>query len=67
VRPLFALADLGARVVDPAIIDGAANGAARLVRRSGERIRRVQSGNVQHYAAWLLAGALGVLAYAGTR
>lgn len=67
VRPLFAFADFGARVVDPVIIDGAANGAARVVRWSSERVRRVQSGNVQHYAAWLLAGALGVLAYAGTR
>jgi len=63
VRPLFALADLGARVIDPALIDAAADGAAHLVRRSGERLRRIESGNVQHYAALLLAGALGLLGF----
>jgi len=63
VRPLFALADLGARVIDPALIDGAANGAANLVRRSGDRLRRLESGNVQHYAALLLLGALGLLGF----
>jgi len=67
VRPLFWGADLGARVIDPALIDGAANGAAELVRRSGERLRRLQTGNVQHYAALLLAGALGLLGFVLTR
>jgi NADH-quinone oxidoreductase subunit L len=67
VRPLFALADLGARVIDPALIDGAADGAADLVRRSGERLRRLESGNVQHYAALLLLGALGLLGFVVTR
>ncbi|HWP65882.1 MAG TPA: NADH-quinone oxidoreductase subunit L [Candidatus Limnocylindria bacterium] len=67
VRPLYALADLGARVIDPAVIDGAADGAAALVRRAGERLRRMQSGNVQHYAALLLVGALGLLGYVLTR
>jgi NADH-quinone oxidoreductase subunit L len=67
LRPLYALADFGARVVDPMLIDGAANGAARLVRHSGERLRRLQTGNVQHYAAAVLAGALVLLGWAVTR
>jgi NADH-quinone oxidoreductase subunit L len=67
VRPLFALADLGARVIDPALIDGAANGAARVVRRSGDRLRRLESGNVRHYAAALLLGALGLLGFVLSR
>jgi NADH-quinone oxidoreductase subunit L len=67
VRPLFAFADLGARVIDPALIDGVANGAAELVQRAGERVRRLQSGNVQHYAALLLVGALGLLGFVLTR
>jgi NADH-quinone oxidoreductase subunit L len=67
VRPLLAFGDLGTRVIDPQLIDGIANGAAALVRASGERVRRLQSGNVQHYAALLLVGALGLLGFVLTR
>jgi NADH-quinone oxidoreductase subunit L len=67
VRPLFALATLGARVIDPALIDGAVNGAAALVRRSGDGLRRLQSGNVQAYAALILVGAIGLLGFVLSR
>jgi NADH-quinone oxidoreductase subunit L len=67
VRPLFAVADFWARVVDPLVIDGAVNGAAHLVRRSGDRLRRIETGNVQHYAALLLLGALGLLGFVLSR
>ena len=67
VRPLFALANLGARVIDPALIDGTVNGAAALVRRAGEGARRLQSGNVQYYAAFILVGAVGLLGFVLSR
>jgi NADH-quinone oxidoreductase subunit L len=63
VRPLFALADLGARRIDPGVIDGAVNGAAVLVGATSGVWRRLQTGNVQHYALSFLIGALGLLAY----
>jgi NADH-quinone oxidoreductase subunit L len=63
VRPLFALADWFARVVDPRWIDGGVNGAAEAVGRLGERWRRVQTGNVQHYAFSFLVGAVVLVAW----
>src|SRR5262249_4777437 len=67
LRPLFAFADLGARVIDPLLIDGVANGAAALVRALGERARRLQSGNVQHYSALPMGRALRLLGFVLTR
>jgi NADH-quinone oxidoreductase subunit L len=63
VRPVFALAALGARVVDPYLVDGAVNGVARLVARWSDASRRLQTGNLQHYALSFLAGALVLLGY----
>ena len=67
VRPLFACATLGARVIDPLLIDGAVNGAAHLVRRGGDRLRRLETGNVQHYAALFLCGVLVLVGWAISR
>jgi NADH-quinone oxidoreductase subunit L len=61
VRPLFALAAFGAQVVDARLIDGTIDGAAAWVRQAGDRLRRLETGNVQHYAAFVLLGALGLL------
>ena len=66
VRPLFALARLCARVIDPRLIDGAANGSALFVAATAGVWRRAQTGNVQHYALSFLVGALVLLGwYAG--
>jgi NADH-quinone oxidoreductase subunit L len=66
VRPLFAFANLFARIVDPRLIDGAANGAALFVGATAGLWRRAQTGNVQHYALSFLVGALVLLGwYAG--
>jgi NADH-quinone oxidoreductase subunit L len=66
VRPLFALAGLFAGLIDPRVIDGAANGAAMLVAATAGVWRRAQTGNVQHYALSFLVGALLLLGwYAG--
>jgi NADH-quinone oxidoreductase subunit L len=63
VRPLFAAADVAARDVDPLVIDGTVNGVGTLVAVTSGLWRRVQSGNVQHYALSFLVGALALLWY----
>ena len=63
VRPLFAAAELCARLIDPRIIDGAVNGAGLLVAATSGTWRRVQTGNVQHYALSFLVGVLLLLGY----
>jgi NADH-quinone oxidoreductase subunit L len=67
VRPLFALAGFGARQVDQGMIDGAVNGAGVLVGATSGLWRRLQTGNVQHYALSFLAGALVLVGYWATR
>ena len=56
-RPLTAAATFTTDVVEPDVIDGAVTGVSVAVRRSGEGLRKVQSGFVRHYA---LATVLGV-------
>jgi NADH-quinone oxidoreductase subunit L len=56
-RPLTEAAQYGDDVIEPKVIDGAVTGLAVSVRRSGEELRKVQSGFVRHYA---LATVLGV-------
>jgi NADH-quinone oxidoreductase subunit L len=63
VRPLFATAEVSARRIDPGVIDGAVNGAGLLVAATSGAWRRLQTGNVQHYALSFLIGALLLLGY----
>jgi len=58
-----ALASFTATVVESRVVDGAVNGVASLVRTTGERLRRVQSGYVRSYALGLTAGVVVLLAY----
>jgi NADH-quinone oxidoreductase subunit L len=59
VRPLVWLSDkILWHVVDEGVIDGAVNGVATVSRESGDRLRRVTSGNVRSYATWIVVGAL---------
>jgi NADH-quinone oxidoreductase subunit L len=67
VRLVFAAAEVSARRIDPQLIDGAVNGAGRLVSATSGAWRRFQTGNVQHYALSFLAGALVLLGYWVTR
>jgi NADH-quinone oxidoreductase subunit L len=67
VRPVFAAAEISARDVDVAVIDGAVNGAGQLVAATSGVWRRFQTGNVQHYALSFLVGALVLLAYLASR
>jgi NADH-quinone oxidoreductase subunit L len=63
VRPYVRLSDALWRIVDQSLIDGVVNGTARAVVANGEVWRRVQSGNVQHYALVFLGGVLALLYY----
>jgi NADH-quinone oxidoreductase subunit L len=66
-RPSTALANFSAMVFDNRVIDGAVNGTATLVRSSGDRLRKVQTGYVRNYALAIATGAALVLAYLATR
>jgi len=63
VNPLKWLAGVLADVVDTLIIDGAANGLARLIALVGDSLRQLQTGYVRHYALSILVGAVLVLVY----
>jgi NADH-quinone oxidoreductase subunit L len=61
VRPTFRLADRLWKSVDVAVIDGAVNGVARGIAWWGWCMRLVQTGQTQHYALGMAAGAILVL------
>ena len=52
---------------DATFIDGAVNGAGRLVREGGGQLRRLQTGLVRSYAALVAVGAVGLIAWFLTR
>ncbi|HTW87280.1 MAG TPA: NADH-quinone oxidoreductase subunit L [Candidatus Binataceae bacterium] len=63
-RPLFWIAGpVLARSVDQQGIDGFVNGSAMTVENSGESVRRIETGNVQHYVLVYVLGAAAVAAY----
>jgi NADH-quinone oxidoreductase subunit L len=66
-RPSTALATFSATVLDNEVIDGVVNGTATLVRDSGARLRRLQTGYVRNYALAIATGAALVLAYLASR
>jgi NADH-quinone oxidoreductase subunit L len=61
VQPTFRLADRLWRSVDVAVIDGAVNGVARGIAWWGWLMRLVQTGQTQHYALGMAAGAVLIL------
>ncbi len=48
---------------DAALIEGVVNGVPRLIGRASGRLRRLQSGHVQHYLAAMASGAVGMLVW----
>jgi NADH-quinone oxidoreductase subunit L len=63
-RPLFWLSQFVLfRGIDSELIDGIVNGTGLGVEGSGEGLRRMESGNVQHYAFVYLLGVLMIAAY----
>ncbi len=63
VRPTFRLADGLWSKVDVAFIDGAVNGIARAIAWWGWLMRLAQSGQTQHYALGMAAGAVLILTF----
>jgi NADH-quinone oxidoreductase subunit L len=64
VKPLLALSTIVFwRGVDQGVIDGAVNGAGETAKEIGGGLRRMQSGNIRSYAAWVAAGGAAVVAF----
>ena len=64
VQPIRIVATDGLwRGVDAGFIDGAVNGVGTVVQGFSAGLRRVQTGSVRGYAAWLLIGVLVIMGY----
>ena len=63
VRPFTACSEFFAQFIDPRVIDGTVNGVAAATRNASSIWLGLQTGNVQHYLAAFLVGALALLAY----
>jgi NADH-quinone oxidoreductase subunit L len=64
VKPLLALSTVVFwRGIDQGVIDGMVNGAGEASKEIGNQLRRMQSGNIRSYAAWVAAGGAAVIAY----
>ena len=55
----------GANVFDQGVIDGVVNGISSVSLAGGERIRRIQTGIVTHYAAMLTIGLVALIVVLG--
>jgi NADH-quinone oxidoreductase subunit L len=63
-RPLYWISQFVLfRGIDVAVIDGIVDGTGLGVEGSGEELRRMETGNVQHYAFSYLLGVLAIAAY----
>jgi NADH-quinone oxidoreductase subunit L len=62
-RPLTRVAQFEDDVIEPKVIDGAVTALAVSVRRSGEGLRKVQSGFVRHYALATVLGLAVVIVF----
>ena len=61
--PGTAAATFSSDVVDHKLIDGSVVGVGTLVRASGTRLRRLQTGYIRNYALGIAAGAVLLLAF----
>ncbi|HEX3460795.1 MAG TPA: NADH-quinone oxidoreductase subunit L [Acidimicrobiales bacterium] len=66
-RPGTRLAEFSSTVVEDQVIDGAVNGTATLVRKTGTQLRRVQTGYVRNYALWIVVGVVILFGFMLTR
>jgi NADH-quinone oxidoreductase subunit L len=60
---LFNIVSQSVAWFDRHIVDGSMNGIANVINLSSKKIRGLQSGQLQQYAAVFVAGALGLLLY----
>jgi len=64
VKPLLALSTVVFwKGIDQEVIDGMVNGAGTASKKIGNELRRMQSGNIRSYAAWVAVGGAVVIAY----
>ncbi|HEY5029342.1 MAG TPA: NADH-quinone oxidoreductase subunit L [Candidatus Angelobacter sp.] len=64
VKPLLALSTVVLwRGVDQGVIDGLVNGAGTASQGVGNELRRMQSGNIRSYAAWVAIGGAAIVGY----
>jgi NADH-quinone oxidoreductase subunit L len=64
VKPLLALSTVVFwKGVDQGVIDGLVNGAGEASKGIGNELRRMQSGNIRSYAAWVAVGGAAVIIY----
>ncbi|HEY5266721.1 MAG TPA: NADH-quinone oxidoreductase subunit L [Acidimicrobiales bacterium] len=66
-RPLTHAALFSDDVIEPRVLDGAVSGVAVGIRRSGEGLRKVQSGFVRQYALAMVLGMAVVVVYLVSR
>jgi NADH-quinone oxidoreductase subunit L len=63
VRGILKLGGFLLKVADGWIIEGVVNGTATVVKRAGDRLRKVETGYVQEYAFGIIVGAIIVVGY----
>jgi len=64
VKPLLALSTVVFwKGIDQGVIDGLVNGAGETSKNIGNELRRMQSGNIRSYAAWVALGGAAVIVY----
>jgi NADH-quinone oxidoreductase subunit L len=64
VKPLLALSTVVFwRGVDQGVIDGLVNGTGSASKGVGNELRRMQSGNIRSYAAWVALGGAAVIVF----
>jgi NADH-quinone oxidoreductase subunit L len=64
VRPLFWISEsLLWKWVDVGLIDGSVNGTGKSISIAGMEIRKIHSGYLRSYAAWILLGTVSILLY----
>lgn len=51
------------RGIDNRVIDGFVNGVGSRAGNIGGALRRLQSGNIRSYAAWVVLGSIAVILY----
>jgi NADH-quinone oxidoreductase subunit L len=62
-RILFNILGNAAAKADRQVVDGGVNGVASLTATISEKIKGLQSGHLQEYAIWFVAGALSLTVY----
>ena len=51
--------------MDAAVIDGSVNGVGRVAQGIGGVLRKLQSGYIRSYAAWVVLGSIAALVFLG--